>query len=260
MKHIKKSFLKQTELGDIKIDDSQFETIDLKQEFNLQTLKKYRNKTLTLQTEHNVLIEGFLHNVDGKCVLFPIPDPTLIYFHSAQINLKHINPAKQKMIEKLSTKMSEGGINEVFNFYSYTSSFVIFLFTAIESFINQQIPDNYIHTVVTESKRGKTIVESTKIQIQESFDFKTKLTIVLPKATGKDYFKHTTSNTTHIYNLKEFRDGIIHTKDTNTIIKYDFFVQKALSFKYLDTLLAVANFMNFYKPDYIIECNCGIDY
>lgn len=260
MKHIRKSFLNQKDLGEAEIKEGELEIVEIKEDFDSQTLRKYKNQILTFHTDQNILIEGFAHNVDGNYYMFPIPDPTLIYFHTAQISLKSIKPAKKKLLEKLGKNMSEGAINEVFNFYSITSSFVIFLFTSIESFINQQIPDTYLYRKIADTKRAKTITEYSKQQIQEYIDFMTKMKIILSEATGKDYFKHSTANTQHIINLKDFRDGIIHTKDTGTPIKYDFFVQKALSFKYLETLLAVASFMNFYRSNYIVECDCGQDY
>jgi len=260
MKHIEKRFLNQKDLGEAKVQEDKLEVIHIKEDFDPKILKKYKNKLLTFRTDQNILIEGFAHNVDGRYYMFPIPDPTLIYFHTAQISLKYIKSERKKLLEKLGQNMSEGIINEVFNFYSVTSSFVIFLFTSIESFMNQQIPDNYSYKKTEITKRSKTIIEYSKQQIQEYIDFKTKMTIILPDATGKDFFKHTTSNTQYIDGLKDFRDGIIHTKDSGAPIKYDFFVQKALSFKYLEALEAVANFMNHYKPGYIVECNCGKDY
>ena len=65
----------------------------------------------------------------------------------------------------------------------------------------------------------------------------------------------------HIWNLKEFRNDIIHTKPKkDAVLWYDNLIKKSLNFKYLETLNAVAKFMNFYKTDYIIECDCGKDF
>ena len=62
-----------------------------------------------------------------------------------------------------------------------------------------------------------------------------------------------------IWKLKDFRDGIIHTKQDPDQKSYFNLLKNALDFKYDDTLESVAIFMNFYKKDYIIECDCGSD-
>jgi hypothetical protein len=63
-----------------------------------------------------------------------------------------------------------------------------------------------------------------------------------------------------IWNLKEFRDQIIHTKPDDNPLMYDSLIKMSLNFKYDETLEAVATFMNYYRPDYIVECNCGLDF
>ena len=64
-----------------------------------------------------------------------------------------------------------------------------------------------------------------------------------------------------IWNLKEFRDDIIHTKqEDNNMLRYEGLIKKSLNFKYDKALISVASFMNFYKKDYIVECNCGGDF
>ena len=91
-------------------------------------------------------------------------------------------------------------------------------------------------------------------------DFKTKIKDVLPMITGKDFFSKSTPANQLIWNLKDFRDEIIHTKANENPLKYEKLIKTSLNFKYEKTLMATATFMNFYKTDFILECDCGQDF
>jgi hypothetical protein len=148
----------------------------------------------------------------------------------------------------INSKLSEPAINEIYAFFGVSSGYIIFLFASIESFINSIIPANYIFT-----KESKSKTEAfNQSQIQEFLDFNTKIRKVLTDITKKDFFKHQTRSTQMIWNLKDFRDSIIQKSYFNLL-------KNALDFKYDDTLESVATFMNFYKKDYIVECDCGSD-
>ena len=224
----------------------------------VKELKKRTGSIAYIRTEDDVVIGGFIHNVKGKRYIFPVPDPTLIYFNNAQLNIAAITKHKEELIKKvdLEETLSEPALNEIYNFYGVTSGFVIFLFTSIESFINQLLPDDFEYR---NKLRRKTEIYN-KQQIQESLDFKTKLKHVLPQATNKDFFRNQTPTNDRIWKLKEFRDEIVHTKPDKNPLKYDHLIKTSLNFKYLQTLKAVAKFMNHYKPDYIVECDCGMDF
>ncbi|MBI2270134.1 MAG: hypothetical protein HYU69_07215 [Bacteroidetes bacterium] len=144
----------------------------------------------------------------------------------------------------------------MYNYYGLTSGFVIYLFTSIESFINQLIPDNYSF----KKEQSKKTEIFNKSQIQEHLDFKTKITEVLPDVTKKNFFQKSTSSNQRIWNLKNFRDDIVHTKHEDNPLRYEKLIKTALNFDYNKTLESVAAFMNFYRKDYIIECGCGVDY
>lgn len=225
-----------------------------------QEIRAKKDEFITfLKTSEDIVIAGCLHKYQGKDLILPIPDPTLIYFHNAQSYIKGIKEAKKKLIEKIdfSTPLNETAINEIYDYYGKTSGFAIFLFTSIESFINQMLPDNYIYKV---SIKKRTEVYN-KQQIQFYLDFKTKISKVLEEITGKNFFKNSTSANSMIWNLKEFRDDIIHTKqEDNNILRYEGLIKRSLNFKYDKTLIAVASFMNFYRKGYIVECDCGGDF
>lgn len=94
-------------------------------------------------------------------------------------------------------------------------------------------------------------------QIQH-FEFMEKFKEVLPKITGKEFWKDHPADYQHIINLKDFRNEVVHTKKQ---VKDETYYQKlfikALDFDYTSCLMAVKNFINYYQNDLVEECNCG---
>jgi hypothetical protein len=257
MKHIRKRFLIH-EPANTQLDSEQYEFYDAEGVKDQALLKKRNGELAFLYTTQGDRIGGFVHQADGKYFVFPMPDLTLVYFNNAQRSLDEIRLSRQALLQKVdvSQQLQETAEHELYHFYGTVSGFVIFLFTSIESFINQMIPDDF--KFERPSNRNTEIFN--KNQIQEFIDFKTKITTVLTEATGNNFFHSQTKVNQMIWNLKEFRDQIIHTKQDDQPLKYDKIIKKSLSFKYEDALYAVVTFMNFYKPDYIVECGCGRDF
>jgi hypothetical protein len=258
MKHIEKRFLLELDEDKLDLSNEAFKVVHFDKDFDHRTLNVNKNSVVFILTDKKKAYGGFVHKVDGKNYLLPVPDPTLIYFHNAQISIAKIEAAKADLLKKLdfTQKLSETAIKEIYHFYGETSGFVIYLFTAIESFLNQLIPENYTY----KREFSKRTELYNKKQIQESIDFKTKIVKILNDIHSKSFFSNPTPTNQLIWNLKEFRDDIIHTKPDDNLLRYDKLIKTSLNFKYEDTLHSVARFMNFYRPDYIIECNCGADF
>ncbi|HMQ00805.1 MAG TPA: hypothetical protein PKC24_13580 [Cyclobacteriaceae bacterium] len=258
MKHIEKRFLLELDGDKFDLNNETFEVVHFDKNFDHKTLNAKKNSVVFIITDKKKAYGGFVHKVEGKNYLLPVPDPTLIYFHNAQINIARIKASKADLLKKLdfTQELSETAIKEIYQFYGETTGFVIFLFTSMESFINQIIPEDYIY----KKELPKRTEVYNKKQIQESIDFKTKITDIISAVKGKSFFANQTPTNQLIWNLKEFRDDIIHTKPDGNLLKYDKLIKTSLNFKYEDTLHAVAKFMNFYKTDYIIECDCGADF
>ena len=54
---------------------------------------------------------------------------------------------------------------------------------------------------------------------------------------------------------------VVHTKtDSKGKTPYEHIFKRVLNFKYEEALHAVRDFINFYQPDYVVECDCGEDY
>ena len=61
-------------------------------------------------------------------------------------------------------------------------------------------------------------------------------------------------------NLKNLRNEIVHPKSEASFRKQEELIQSLLNFKYEKTFEAVMKFMNYYQSDYIVECDCGVDF
>jgi hypothetical protein len=202
-----------------------------------------------------------LYQNNGENLIIPIPDLSLVYFDSAY-NLNKLRiEQKKKLNEKIKgigkKELSENAINEIYRYYGYSSSCLIALFTAIESFINQIIPDDKNY----EKDCGYKTEIYTKSQVQKKLTFEEKTRKVLPYFfNNNDFFKNPTTNSRHILNLKELRDEIVHPKSEKNLASQELLMKRLLKFDYEKTIEAVACFMNFYHKEFIVECNCGIDF
>ena len=197
--------------------------------------------------------------LQGKSAILGLPDLTLVYFdmaYSLNIERKLI---ETKLVQKITnwTNVDEDATNEIYRYYGLASSCIIQQFTAIESFINFILPDNKVYQKVLNSKTEIY----TKPQIQKAISFKEKVNEVLPFFySNKNYFKKQTSKNQRLWNLKKLRDDIVHTKSEIHFREQEQLIKTVLNFDYDKSLEAISHFMNFYKNDYVVECDCGVDY
>jgi hypothetical protein len=90
-------------------------------------------------------------------------------------------------------------------------SAIIFAYTAIESFANESIPDDFIYK--NERQDKKCIEQFTKIQIERFVSLDIKLGEILPQIIKVDSPKSTSIWQSYL-NLKKIRDSIIHCKSS----------------------------------------------
>lgn len=228
-------------------------------------VSKSKNQLLFVRSE-NMDIRAFAFNQNGRNAIISIPDLTLVYFDSAY-NLNKLRQEQEKLMfnkivvkdfsEETEDEVTEDATTEIYRYYGYACNCVISLFTAIESFINSVIPDECIYM----RKTSKCTEHFTKDQIQRSIQFDEKVKNVLPYFyDGKNFYHKQTAQNQHLENLKNLRNEIIHTKSEKTFSQQENLLRSVLKFKFNETFEAVAAFMNFYKKDYIIECDCGSDF
>lgn len=255
MKHIQKKYLFEDNLKMQNIEnDPQFKIYDIK-DLNNEILKKARKgHNVIIETSLDEKIFAFIYNNNGKHITIPMPDFTLVYYDFAyKLNIQRKELTKE-IFEKLGdySKFSEMNSDLLYKFYGYSSSCIINLFTAIESFINSMLPANIEYK--------KTLNNKTELynreQIQLNISFMEKLKKVLPQIYNKNFFTNQTLTNSHIYKLKELRDKIIHTKSDSTGEYQIEIFKDILKFKYEDTFEAVRKLINLYRENYIIDCPC----
>jgi hypothetical protein len=254
MKHIKRKFLFHEHL---KNNES------LKNNMNFVTkegldegfLKSNAKDNFTIiETDLNERIFSFIHNNNGKHAIIPVPDFALVNFDFAyKLNLDRIK-LKEELLELLSNlnQQNEVSSTSAYGFYGTATTCLICLFTSLECFMNDIIPDMYEYKII--SNRKTEIYNKSQIQYSISFD--DKITKVLPNALHKNFFQKSTPLNIHIHNLKKIRNEIIHTKSDKTGKLHVETLKTLLKFKYDETFKAVFDFFNFYKESYIEECPC----
>jgi hypothetical protein len=257
MKHIKKKFqFEEILTEEIKSSLQGKGSFIAASEFSNVNIPK--DHKCILLTDENKAIEAFQVKLNGKKYFIPEPDPILIYFNNAYANYRNIEETKNKLLTILNKEtLSEAIINDLYNYFGLTNGFVIFLFTAIEAFFNRYIPEDYNYII---NRNNRTEIYNTD-QIQRFISFDDKLTKVINKISNKNFSHDFPLKYQHITNLKEFRDSIVHTKSKKDgLTPFDYLYKKALTFKFEETIHATRDFLNYYKPKFVEECNCGFDW
>jgi hypothetical protein len=253
MKHIKKRYAFESKEMPVGLNGT------FLKELTPQNIKSSKITVPYVQTDKGTFLRSFKFLLNNnEPIIIPIPDLTLVYFDSAYNLNKHRLEQEEKLYEKLKLtdeKLGEQAINEIYRYYGYATSCVISLFTTLESFINHLIPDNSVY-IKTLSNRTENY---TKEQVQKSIQFEEKIKVVLPQLLDIN-FQYNSPTYTHIQNLKKLRDDIVHTKSDQNLETPEELIKRLLKFKFDETFNSVAKFINHYKKDYVIECDCGVDY
>ncbi|MBL7910693.1 MAG: hypothetical protein JNJ41_06550 [Bacteroidia bacterium] len=260
MKHIKRKFLSEISKSEFeKLSEGKNVTSIPRGEKTPPLNPKFaKNHIGHLATESGILIQSFPIKVDGKLLMIPEPDPTLIYFSSAQNNYRLSKQYRVELLPKIDVQsdISEEIIHDFYNYFSSTCGSVIFLFTSLESFMNSLIKDDYFYR---KEQNNRTEIYNKK-QIEQHISFDEKIKKVIPQLTGIDFLGSHPIVKQNIDNLKEFRDSIIHTKSNKDEFTYDHIVKKSFNFDYDKAIEMVAKYMNGYKSNYILECPCNADF
>lgn len=242
----------------IQTDEKIFEVFEGNFDASIPLMPKNvpKNYSAFMVTEDAKVLIAFQFNDNGRVVLIPEPDPILIYFDTAYHNLREIKNRRTTLLDHFKgEKMDEDYLVALYAFYGCVNTFIIMLFTALEAFMNNIIPDNYIHHIA--SARKTESYDKGQIML---LDFSKKLKI-LNDVSKKDFSKSFAIKYQHITNLKEFRDNIVHLKpEKGTNIPYAYLYKKGLVFKFEETIDAIMDFINFYKPGFINYCPCVNDF
>lgn len=258
LKHIKKKTVNY-----VKFDKESFENSGLL--LNLPDGKMPKLKYKDVKDKHAMLfmdngemLRSFFYNDNGNTCTIPLANPVLIYFHTAQANLKNIYSTKKDLMALFrdNGEVTESSLQLFYGFFGISSNFVTILMTALEAFVNQKIPINYKFQK-KEGTKFTRIYDSDQIQRWVSLD--DKISDILNVVENRNFAKHYPMRQPHIDRLKDLRDNIVHTKSGAAYINYTELFKKSLNFKYNESIEAVRDFINFYEPNLIEPCPCGVD-
>ncbi len=190
-KHLQKKFLHQIELSPdvIELMGKTKQVISPKDQSKIKTIPK--GMTTFITTEDNKFFKVFTFRHNNQIKLIPEPDPILVYINAAYLNYIQIKQKKDEIFNKLSDEnLNEVMMQELYDFFGTTSSFIILLFTAIEALMNRCIPKDYIYNRITPRKTELF----NKKQIEEYIPFDEKLKQVLWNVTNKNFLHNTLKN------------------------------------------------------------------
>ncbi|MBK9716798.1 MAG: hypothetical protein IPQ02_05280 [Saprospiraceae bacterium] len=258
LKHIRRKFLNEYTKDDWD-NISKFSTLipfERAKDINKLKSKSIKNsQTFFLKLGENLIAKGHCIKSNGKYYTFPEPDIILIYFSNAQVSLKEFIHIKRLLLPKLNFEEYniEGFLHEYYKFYGAFCNTVINLFCSLESFMNSLIPTDFIYE---RKSKNKTECFNCR-QIQECISFDEKMKEVNFNIHKISFEKKHPTLWSRIQNLKEIRNKIVHVKKSDNNIQHEDITKLTLSVNFDDYFEVVFKFMNFYKPNYIQECDCG---
>lgn len=152
------------------------------------------------------LVQAALIHYGRERVGISIPNATALFLGLSQ--QYHVE-AQHWITKCIATKDQFGHMpdNEAFTFYERVMASVVFACTALEVFVNEEIPDTYVHVV---AERNYTRHYS-KEQIERHLNLDMKLGDVLPGALGVRSPKGGSLWNSY-EGLRDLRDRVIHMK------------------------------------------------
>ena len=173
----------------------------------------------------------------------PIPNPTAMFLNIAFSNLERANN-NLNFLRKDLHKIDLRQLNkELFDGLEYYMSSIIFSYTALESFSNEIIPDDYEYKIERQDK--KCIEIYNKEQIERNIALKIKIGDILPKILNLEFDKSGILWNNYCL-MEEIRNDCIHikSKDRKGITPST----KDISYDHIwNRLINNSNFANFPK-------------
>lgn len=244
---------------EIKIDfhPSELDNIEIPEESKKTASEYIKSKELSeddliIMLEDRVILGFDYVNQKSKYLIVEL-NPITIFYSNAVMSFGNLKAYKDLLLSQSKDVFKWNRQTKPINlthsaiYFQLAINCIINMQTALESFANKSIPDNYPYL----SNNGTKVTPTVNY----------KLTYVLPKIKGLTF--ETKSNNKHrkiILKLIALRNDIIHlTPETETNVSYKSMYRELLDFDYAKAILAVRTFLNFYEPGLIEECECGKD-
>lgn len=109
----------------------------------------------------------------------------------------------------------------VYKYIELAQTSIVFSFTAVETFLNQSIPDSYIYTEI----ESKKTIQYNKEQIEKWIPWKTKIKKIIPEIYKIENI-HNEPFWNNLIQLAEIRNDIIHQKTSNDTEVFEVFFNK----------------------------------
>lgn len=152
---------------------------------------------------------------------------------SVEFELKKIKGDKKAFLNVISTRVCD--------YIECIQTAIVFGYTALETFANLSIPDEYSYETISSSKGTKEIYD--KVAIERWLSLKVKLQYILKEIYGTK--KPEAQNWWgHFSNLEKYRNDIIHQKTINSTSFYKAYFKKSV-FQACESPVSVIRF--FYE-------------
>ena len=159
-------------------------------------------------------VSAILRLTKKKTITIPLPNATALFLSSAA---KSFSAAKALRNESgfdksLHSDVSFGADAMVFDYLEHLLSATVLAFTAVEAFVNEVIPEDYVYA---RQRRSRVILEVTaKADIERFVPLDEKLATVLPEV-----FKCPSPKGSRCWQqyqqLKDIRDRVVHMKSND---------------------------------------------
>lgn len=199
------------------------------------------------------IIYGFDYLYKETKIIIPEINPALIFYSNAIMSYKKLDEFKKILLENSPSvkKLQETFLDSKLfgNYFQLAANSIINLQAALENFVNNTIPDNFI--ILSDNNK-----EIKRPNIHDKIDYG------IVKLEGKKFQDNHEEEYFLIKELVELRNDIIHLKpikeETNT--KYKKLFRRVIDFDFQNGILATRSFINFYQPNLIEDCPCGKEY
>lgn len=160
-------------------------------------------------------------NFKNKKLLFGVPNITALFIDfsyvlwmESQIGLKDENFIEPESNHVLDNTIHAKEDYIIFDLLQKKMASIVFAYTALESFANEYIPENFIFERVKDDK--KCTEKYDKQQVEHFLSLEVKLNEILPGIFNVEPLKQSTHWNNYDY-LKKLRDRIVHCKSNDRL-------------------------------------------
>lgn len=186
------------------------------------------------------------------------PNPVCFYLSIAEeeISKFKIFLDEVNLIDKkVAFPKQDGGLDvfrnlqkdELYKLFECAIKIPIFLYTALEAFSNQLIPEKYSYEIKRKGKKDRTL---NREEIEQSISLKEKLSEILDRVYNVQLKKDILWQV--LGDIKNLRDELIHlkTRSQSAVKAYNHIYSKLVETDFDKWLESTIGIIKFYKPEY----------